>query len=452
MGPECRRAVRWMEKHIDSTTDAAADGQLRDHLLECPECRDALAAVEAREGLLRVSLAPVEPPEGFARSVMERVRSLEGAVPEAPPARGLWERLSGGVRQRRPLVGSLAAVAAAGLLFLGVQMLGGPESVTYPHGEPGEPAAVGEPSVPHGPGIQGITDPAGPGEPDGAEPPAGEPDDPSGTGAELEIAEADPGTGEETAAEPVRREIVAVDTSGQARLDETITIASQQALLPAGKLTLETLYASADAQAVAPSYTDGAAGILFYRRGSGEGSFSLVRMDRAGEEITVVARDVDTDARAIARDESLARTTGLRQEEGVVTYRDRAITPELPDTQTFFALAPNNVHVAISARSGIVEIQGLWITDIYTADRFKLTDTGGGRILGWSGDSRWVVFTDSSGDVYAGNIQTRQTYLAAYRGDAGGTAKIAWHPDGRRLLLGARVEGTDGIYEAVLPR
>jgi hypothetical protein len=96
------------------------------HLLRCPACR---AQVEGMSGVATrlIELVPgTEPPLGFDRRVMARVRDIT-----PPPRTARWSRL----RDRRPrLLAAVAAVAAAAALVFGsVGWLTGHSGHSSPH-------------------------------------------------------------------------------------------------------------------------------------------------------------------------------------------------------------------------------------------------------------------------------------------------------------------------------
>ena len=88
-----------IQKHIDNALSPLEEERLAQHLAECPDCAALLRDLTRLDDLLAAELTEVEPPAGFAASVMS-------ALPAAEPKR------------RRPFYLLWGSVAAAILLLL----------------------------------------------------------------------------------------------------------------------------------------------------------------------------------------------------------------------------------------------------------------------------------------------------------------------------------------------
>ena len=101
----CEEYLELISAAIDGQISPQARQTLNQHLAQCPGCR-ALYAAMAEDRAALNAVGESEPPEGFARAVMERVKAepRTGAIP-------LF---------RRPQVKKLLATAACALLCVGV--------------------------------------------------------------------------------------------------------------------------------------------------------------------------------------------------------------------------------------------------------------------------------------------------------------------------------------------
>lgn len=89
-----------IQKHIDSALSPAEEERLTQHLAECPDCAALLRDLTRLDECLSAELTEVEPPAGFAASVMAALPAAE----EKP--------------RRRPFYLLWGSVAAAALLLL----------------------------------------------------------------------------------------------------------------------------------------------------------------------------------------------------------------------------------------------------------------------------------------------------------------------------------------------
>ena len=469
MRQDCEQACRMMQKKLDGTLNADDMRLLQSHLAQCPQCRADYDAFSQLEEALTGALVPREVPEEFSVRVMEAVRRQ----PASGGAR--VHRVAGWFLRTSPVFRGVAAVAAAAVVFWGVSVAGGklpgpavpdggPSVGERPVPEvPGDPEDPGTVVIPENPGTEvpgetpGQTPDAVPDETDPETPDATETPDREEPGGQDEpdapaAGETKPPAG--TVKPPVSgtpdRNVDDVDLSGQTRLDETLMIASQKGQQPSGTLDLSPLYAGGGADALAPSYGDNGE-IVFFLKEQNQSAYSMVSLTPGSRETSVMLENVETDPLRLTRDATSLKTSGLRVSGGALYYQEKALTPELPEASLRYAMAPNDVFVAISVGSSDPDLQGLWITDVYKAELRRLSVRGGGRILGWAPNSDALAFTDGSGNIYLTRISKNQTYLVSSRGDRNQTGKIGFSSDSSRFLLGAWIDGANGVYEVRIP-
>lgn len=106
----CRRHLERLSDHLDGTLPPAEAERLREHLDQCPACRQALEELRLTLDRIR-AVEPVEPPPWLAERILARVR-------EQPAPRPRW--LS---RVARP---SLPAAALVLLCLAGYLVMKGP--------------------------------------------------------------------------------------------------------------------------------------------------------------------------------------------------------------------------------------------------------------------------------------------------------------------------------------
>lgn len=101
----CDRYLELLSARLDGALTEAEERELEEHLAACPDCRAVGAQLSALQGAFP-ELEEDAPPEGFARSVMERIRAEERkkVIP-------LF---------KRPQVRALAGLAACLVLVVGI--------------------------------------------------------------------------------------------------------------------------------------------------------------------------------------------------------------------------------------------------------------------------------------------------------------------------------------------
>ena len=133
----CHEVDDLLMEFMDAGLPAVPAAEVQEHLAGCARCAAARADLRAALALVHADVVP-EPPAGtwerFAVDVREKIRLAEEAEAagrparaEAPPRqprsglprRGIWERLSGGLRFA-PFPPLAAATAVAVLLAIGV--------------------------------------------------------------------------------------------------------------------------------------------------------------------------------------------------------------------------------------------------------------------------------------------------------------------------------------------
>lgn len=102
---DCDRYWELLSARLDGELTGKEERELEEYLLRCPECRAAGAQLAALQGAFP-ELEELEPPQGFARGVMDRIRAEE--PPKVIPL------------FRRPQVRALAGLAACLALVVGL--------------------------------------------------------------------------------------------------------------------------------------------------------------------------------------------------------------------------------------------------------------------------------------------------------------------------------------------
>ena len=116
---DCDKHLERLSVWMDGALTQEEERELREHLARCPSCREVREQLSAlRDGF--GELEETEPPKGFARGVMERIR--EEARPKVIPL------------FKRPQFRALAGLAACLVLAVGL----------YSAKQPGEPEKWGE--------------------------------------------------------------------------------------------------------------------------------------------------------------------------------------------------------------------------------------------------------------------------------------------------------------------
>lgn len=116
-GPDCRQARRLADEQVDHALAPADEAQLHTHLDGCDACRSHTEGLHAVVGLLRAAALPAAAPVDLS----ERLSAIAGPHSDEP----LWMSTTGtgtlpsvrGRRRRRALTGSVAVIAAMGMLF-----------------------------------------------------------------------------------------------------------------------------------------------------------------------------------------------------------------------------------------------------------------------------------------------------------------------------------------------
>jgi anti-sigma factor RsiW len=123
---QCDDVLPLIAGYLDGELSETQSGPVRQHLLDCPACRQATQDQKALKSWFRPT-APVAAPEGFAARVARRAFQGDPGLltPQAPPAR---EEAGSLLR----FAMNLTAVAAAALLVmsLALQLQKQPASTT----------------------------------------------------------------------------------------------------------------------------------------------------------------------------------------------------------------------------------------------------------------------------------------------------------------------------------
>jgi len=396
---------------------------------------------DALETLLYASKQEIEPPQDFAKQVLNKIQTEHIQVEPmraASPARTLtW------MSWNQAWVRGVVAVAAAGIVFMGIQSL---DSVP----DPGVEIAENDPPV-----LTDITEPDKPNETPAQTEGAVivNPDGPDSVGEENPPLDSlpDESSGEEATpddASPIR-DIDDILLNENIPLDAVVSIASAKAQLPVGTLALTTLYLGED-KALAPSIQED--GSILYFIQDEDGRYSLVRQDLDETSYSIVAESVSSDEIGI----QAAMTRPISKKDisisnDAVYYKEIEILPSLMDATLQYALAPNGIYVAVNARSDIPAIEGLWVTDIYNANMGRLSAFGGGRILAWAPDSMTFLFTDREGSVYLADLDELRTYLVVEQADKEGDVVANYSVDSKRFVLAASAGTSSAVYYVQTP-
>ncbi len=394
------------------------------------------------EALLRSSLKDIDVPKEFTGNIMQRIEQENIQIERKAKVTPLFAKSSIWLR-------GIVAVAAAGLVFLGVQNMPvnpveDPEMAEVPPAIDisEEPAVDSQVVAENDPGTTEVEEPAmEEPEANATEPAIEEPiiEEPSSE---------DPAIQEPVATKPVGRDVEPVDLTEEIRLDAVVSIASAKGRLPSGALDLLPIY-EGERRALAPSITED--GDLLYFIESEDGLYDLVSQVVGQKEYTVVAQSLASDEmnvkQAVGQSISKADISII---DDAVYYKDVQILPSMMDAELEYGLAPNDIFVVVNAKSDVGAIEGLWVTDIYNANMGKLSVLGGGRILAWAPDSSSLLFTDRDGSIYLGDINDAKTYLVAENGDVGNTL-ANYSADAKSFVISCQVGGSDGIYFVQVP-
>lgn len=106
----CKDCLRLIPGFLDGELSEAQSAPLRQHLMDCPECRNAASGEKAFKRWFASEAQPMEVPAGFAARVARR--AFAGDTGEAPVA------ASGADRETPILRFVLRATAAAAVLLL----------------------------------------------------------------------------------------------------------------------------------------------------------------------------------------------------------------------------------------------------------------------------------------------------------------------------------------------
>lgn len=396
------------------------------------------------EMLLRASLQDIDVPEEFSGSIMQRLGQENVQIERKAKVTPLFAKSNIWIR-------GMVAVAAAGLVFLGVQnmsvnpvedpeMAEVPPTIDIPEQPDDDLPVVTE----NDPETELVQEPADENVEVSTE---------ASTEAPLtnEPVVEEPNAEEVESQDPtpsVERDVDPVDLTEEVRLDAVVSIASAKGRLPSGTLDLLPIY-NGENSALAPSITED--GDILYFIESEDGLYDLVSQEVGQKEYTVVAQSLASDElnvkRAVGQSISKADISII---DDAVYYKEVQILPSMMDADLEYGLAPNDIFVVVNAKSDIDAIEGLWVTDIYNANMGKLSVLGGGRILAWAPNSSSLLFTDRDGSIYLGDINNAKTYLVAEEGDVGDTL-ANYSADSNSFVISGRVDGSDGIYFVQVP-
>jgi hypothetical protein len=387
------------------------------------------------DALLSASMKDVEVPMDFTSSIMQRIEKENIQIERTAKVTSIFAKSGVWVR-------GIAAVAAAGIVFLGAQNVDFnptvvPEVAEVPAEHELTEVIVNPPLI-----VAEIDPPELTVDEPIVKPPIQNPET-----DQPELTTEEPAV-EELVTLPVERDVDPEDLTEEVRLDAVVSIASEKGRLPAGTLDLLPLY-NGEQRAIAPSFTDN--GDVLYFIETEEGLYDLVR--QAVDETEYRLNIESVASNEINVHEAMVRSISKEDisiSDDAVYYKEIQILPSLMDAELEYALAPNDIFVVVNAKSDNSAIEGLWVTDIYNANMGKLSIKGGGSILAWAPDSSSLLFTDRDGSIYLGDINDAKTYLVAERGDVGHTL-ANYSADGRSFVIACRVDDVDSVYYVQVP-
>lgn len=459
MAHMCHRMEKYIRRNIDGSLDEKGKERLQKHLQSCSDCRQYQASYLLLEEKLNRALAYEKVPNDFTDKVMANIRADQARTQERRSR----------VKPRIRRFGMVATAAAAALLLwqsslgdpgqMGPEIAGrgdetGLEAAARQQdpgiGLEGEETSRPDPLLEDPVGPEGDKNPDGLGEDQSSPVTENEGQDPGGEapGQATEDGQVDPIEGEDPDLLPEeRQDVLDVDLDDQVRFEDKMRLASQDVLAPMGRILLKPVAVDEEAAFVAPRYQVNTGTLRYYVKASGEQAFSLAEKTEDGYEI--LSTSAVQDKASLVDTQNLDRT-GLALRKGALYYKDKEIIPQIEELSLDYSLAGQG-RILINVKSQSRDLKGLWITSLEGDKLRKISEAGGGRLLGLSPDGAWLAYSSASKDVYVSNLVTERTYLLAYGADLKASAHVHFHPSQNKLLLGGYIDDLDSVYELSLP-
>ena len=451
---DCQKRQAEIYLYLDGQLSAERTADLLQHIEYCDECRELLAEATALEQLLHEVGPLVEPPAGFAASVI-------AALPSSSVVTDVSETTSAKViplMKRFPWVARLGTVAAAAAIVIGVAVANpfGDGQVVQPL-----PATPENPNISVGEATPPSTESITPEPADLSEVPKEEdtivtsnenspveemPSDNATSGQTTDTVEVEqepltmnqPSENDTTTQQPTET-LPVQENDNQNDTTRNEPGVSGEISLPkaaygtvgVGRFEMRLIAAHEGVDVLSPMVNEKTNIANYYVEVDDKIQLWQVNINDCSEPTFVAAFDNLADAQSSTEVASATQIPAALSEE-----------------ESFSAFSPDGSMVATTVTGE--EEPGLWLASISNTDEpTRLFDKQCGTILSWAPNSGKIVFTDHQGCLYVGYPAEELVFPVA----TGTASQVIWLDRGNTIVFVMTPEGSNhcGLYMAQLP-
>lgn len=449
---DCQKRQAEIYLYLDGQLPAERTADLLQHIEYCEECQEFLAKATALEELLHDVGSLVEPPAGFAASVMAALPPVSVTTSESDIATAKVIPF----RKRFPWAARLGTAAAAAAIVIGVAVAN-----PFSDGQVVQPLPVTpeNPNISVGEVTPPLTESEMPVPGDSNETSHnGDTMTPSNENQSIEVAPSDGTTTQQSLDTPEQQPFVTnqpseSDTSTQQPTEIPPTqennttedttrnepgVSGEISLPKAaygtvgiGRFETRLIAAHEGVDVLSPMVNAKTNIANYYVEVDGKIQLWQVNIDDCSEPTFVAAFDNMADVQSSAEVASATKIPAALSEE-----------------ESFSAFSPDGSMVATTITGE--EEPGLWLASISNTDEpQRLFDKQCGKILSWAPNSGKIVFTDHQGCLYVGYPAEDLVFPVA----TGTVSQVIWLDRGNTIVFVMTPEGSNhcGLYMAQLP-
>ena len=400
----CQKAQIMINKYLDGQLDPDSTARLFEHLQNCPSCRLQYEQLTEVDQLLKEQFAPMEPPAGFAESVMAALPDNATSGRVVPIFR----------RSKRLQRYALSAVAAV-MMLVGISYFGFSALVADNDQNP--------PSVSTAQGTDTPTT---------SDQPATQPQD--NQTVDVTTPQDNTATQDNTSQNNNSEENATPQDTQEAQGTDEGTPQQSVVSLPkvaynsevSGSFSLQVLAEHEGMNAIYPQVVD-ADTVRYYVKNDDD--YQLWQQTLSAAQAPVMIEDHIKTLPVV--EAATTQTNDIFSEDG----------------SKVVAMSPDSAMVAANVYKDEV---GLWLSDNYSeAEPYILTHKAGGKILVWSPNSGKIAYTDAEGHLYVAYPSENISFLVY----EGAVKSVCWDSSSNVLVFAAKAESSDytGIYKVVVP-